>query len=1147
MRSSRENHFTVDRPVAVLMVFTAAVVFGFFSLGRLPVMLMPELSYPTLTVRTEYPGSAPAEVENEISRPIEEALGVVSGLNRISSISRAGVSDVVMEFNWGTDMGEATQDTLEKLDLVFLPQEAEQPLILHFDPSLDPIMELSFSGEGERYKGEEGLRRLRRIADLQIKKALEPIKGVAAVRIRGGLEEEIHVLLDHKAILRRGLDIQTVIDRVRQENINVAGGTIKEGRSEYMVRTLNEYVDIGEIAETVVLRTENTDIRIKDLGFVAQSHKEREIITRTDGSESVQVDIYKEAEANIVDVANRIKTQVGRVQADDEKDSRPAWMKNMPFQQKLPLAQQLYNDESARLQVVADRSIFIESSIREVRNTAILGGLLAIAVLYLFLRDFKATSIIAISIPMSLLITFAPLNLLDVSLNIMSLGGLALGIGMLVDSSIVVLESIFRCREEGDSIKASAIRGTLEVHGAVFASTLTSVAVFFPMVFVEGIAGQAFGDLGMAVTISLLASLLVAVYFIPMLASRQKPEFTFDPDHVNQTKEWACLNQFKSSRASMKPLWFWLALPYLVFRFLLAGFFEVIGRLLLMLIRGTSYLTCRILVPAVSKSGQGLLSKPFGVTRKLMGNLENQYPIWISKALDHPGKILVFILLCGIGLWQAGLRLQSELLPEVHQGEFTFEINLPVGTPIEETATILAPVEKAILENKEDIQSLLLTYGFDVTNMKRSDEGEHSARFKVLLVPGKNPEEIEDRVVSRIRSYLEQVPDVDFRVVRPVLFSSKTPIVVEVRGDSISRLKDYAEQASSLLRTLPELADVETTLKSGAPEVQISFDRDQIMRFGLNLGTVADKVRNMVKGFEASKFNLKDRRIPILVRLQEDDRTFLMDIENLVIEGQSTSEIIPLHAVSDLTVGEGPSEIRRIDGERVALIQANIATGSLGGAVEQIKRTLTNSMTWPGDMNFFITGQNEEWERSRNSLYLALGLSVFLVYVIMASQFESLIQPFIIMFTIPLAFLGSAIGLLFTGTSLSIVVFLGMIMLVGIVVNNAIVLVDYVNQLRLRGQNRREAIINAGRIRLRPILITTMTTVLGLLPMAMGLGDGSEIRRPMALTVICGLISSTVLTLILIPTLYDVMDRLKERFIRTDMMPVFQDPEQPLP
>lgn len=1135
------SHFTTNRPVAVLMVFIAAVVFGFFSFKRLPVNLMPELTYPTLTVRTEYPGAAPEEVENEVSRPIEEALGVIGGLSKLSSISRSGISDVVLEFLWGTDMSKASQEVMEKLDLVFLPREAERPLILRFDPSLDPILELSFSGEGQRYQGEAGLRRLRRIAELQIKRALEPIKGIAAVRVRGGLEEEYHVLLDKEKIVRSGLSIQQIIDRLRQENINVAGGTLKEGRAEYMVRTLNEYTSLEEIGETVVFRFEGREVRVKDIASVERAHKDRDMITRTDGQESVQIDIYKEADANIVAVAKAVQTALGKI--DASTSARSGSGSGPRRDPKKGLAQHLYEEEGAVLKLVADRSLFIESSIREVRNSAIMGGLLAVAVLYLFLRDFKSTAIIGVSIPMSLLITFAPLNLLGVSLNIMSLGGLALGVGMLVDNSIVVLESIFRCREEGDDVIQAAIRGTREVKSAVAASTLTTVAVFLPMVFVEGIAGQAFGDLSLAVVISLLASLVVAVYFVPMLASRRGIALGHSAETPLSLLRFPSLSVFRRQWRETRPGWRYAAAPWFALRLIIGLTLELIGLLILAVVGVVSWLAVRLVGRWTRRAALLLLDPVARLARTGLDRLNHFYPKLIGRVLDQPLSAFLVVLFCGWGVWMAAVQLETELLPEVHQGEFTFEVSLPVGTPIEQTASILDHVENTILENKQDIRTLIVNFGYDVTNLKRSDEGEHSARFKIVLEPGRNPIRTENRVLRRLRGYFADIPDVDLRVVRPVLFSSKAPLVVEIEGDDLERLKKAARQAESLLSERPELADVETTLRSGAPEIQIAYDRDRLAVYGLNLQTVARQVRDMVKGFEASRFNLKDRRIPIMVRLEESDRAQLDDIARLVINPGSAHPI-PLSAIAQLELGEGPSEIRRIDGQRVALIQANLASGSLGSAVRAIDQTLRAGMDWPAGMQFAITGQNEEWQRSQNSLYLALGLSLFLVYVIMAAQFESLIQPLIIMLTVPMAFAGSVLGLWLLGVNVSIVVFLGLIVLAGIAVNNAIVLIDYANNLKLRGMNRREAILTAGAVRLRPILMTTGTTVLGLLPMALGLGDGAEIRTPMALTVIFGLVSSTLLTLVIIPLAYYLVDRLRDQFLSSAPAPLAPTPPQ---
>ncbi len=1149
--------FVTGRPVAVLMLFLAAVVFGWFSYRRLPVTLMPELSYPTLTVRTEYPGAAPEEVENDISRPLEEALGIVSGLRRISSVSRAGLSDVVLEFAWDTDLSAATQDTLEKLDLVFLPEDAERPLILHYDPSLDPVLELSLSGQGDRFRGEEGLRRLRRLAELQVKRALEPIKGVAAVRVRGGLEEEIHVLLDDDALRRTGLSIQAVIDRLRQENINVAGGTIQEGRTEYMVRTLNEYRDLREIGETVVTSREGRDVRVQDLGRVVRAHKEREMLTRTDGGESVQVDVFKEADANIVAVADRVRAALGDAEEEGKAETRaPPAGERGGRAEPVGLGTRLLREEGARLQIVADRSVFIRASIAELRDNCIVGGLLAVFVLLVFLREFRATAIVAVNIPIALLLCFAPLHLSGVSLNIMSLGGLALGIGMLVDCSIVVLESISRCREEGDDLLAAAIRGTNEVGAAVISSTLTSVAVFFPMVFVEGIAGQAFSDLGLAVVVSQFAALAVALFLVPMLASRRGAALG-DPQ-ARAAAGRALLRRplaaWLGFRGDWRRLRGWIAggkplvralrllaapvvLLYLLVRLLLGALFELLGRLVLLLIVAATRLWGWTVAPA-ARGLMRLLSR--GSRRAASGRagrLRTAYPAAVRWGVEHPLPVVAATALLMAGTWLLASRLGSELLPEVHQGEFTFEVALPVGTPLEETEAVLAPVEKAILEEREHLRSMILAVGFDAANAQRADEGEHSARFKLLLTS--SDPEVEEAVIARLRARLAEIPDLSARVVRPVLFSTRTPIEVEVHGDDLRRLRAYSEKARAVMAALPELADVEATLRSGAPEVQIVYDRDRLARFGLDLRRVAELVRDQVKGREATRFNQRDRRVPIVVRLEERDREAVEDVRGLVANPEGTTPI-PLAAVAQVALGEGPSEVRRVDSRRVGLIRANLSGGgagaSLGDAAAAIERALTNRIDWPADMTFVLAGQTQEWERSRGSLWLALGLSVFLVYVIMAAQFESLLHPLVILLTIPLAFFGTVATLWALGISLSVVVFLGMIMLAGIVVNNAIVLIDYINVLRRRGLPRDEAIVTAGVVRLRPILMTTATTVLGLLPMVFGVGDGAEIRTPMAIAVVSGLVTSTVLTLFIIPSIYALVDRLQGRLLGREEM-----------
>jgi HAE1 family hydrophobic/amphiphilic exporter-1 len=846
---------------------------------------------------------------------------------------------------------------------------------------------------------------------------------------------------------------------------------------------------------------------------VVWANHERQITTSTDGRESVQIEVFKEADANIVALAARVKERVGELDLEAlEKSERPGQGpggRGGPGGGRRALADELYLTEGAILTLVADRSVFIRNSIDEVRNAAVFGGVLAILVLFLFLRNVRSTAIIAISIPISILVTFAPLNLFGVSLNIMSLGGLALGIGMLVDSSIVVLESIFRCCEEGDDIPTAAVRGVTEVRMAVIASTLTSIAVFAPMVFVEGVAGQAFGDLGLAVVISLLAALVVALVFIPMLASREGLRFEGPVGSMSVLIPSRSLRQFRSDVSGKKTLWKLIGIPYLLIRLVIGTIFEIAGSVFLAAAGLIAALFRWILVPLARRVVDSLMALTRFTTQPLLEFLTRIYEKTIRWALRRPGVVGLIALATLATTVGVALSLSSELLPEVHQGEFTVEVALPVGTPLEQTEEILDPVEAAILSERQHIEALIVTFGFDPATSQRSDEGEHSARFKLIL--DTSDPRVEAGVLARIRARLDEIPDLEARMVRPVLFSFRTPIEVEIHGDNLLELRRMSDRQ-----------------RVGAPEVQVEYDREQLARYGLNIETVASRVRDAVKGAEASLYNLGDRRIPIVVRFREADRRQVTDVADFVVN-PGGKRPIPLAAVADVMLAEGPSEVRRIDGRRVAVLSANIGSGSLGGAVAALDRVLVREIDWPADMTFFITGQNQEWERSRSSLLLALSLSIFLVYVIMAAQFESLLQPLIIMLTIPLAFFGTVLALKALGISLSVVVFLGMIMLAGIVVNNAIVLVDYINRLKRRGMDRIEAVVTAGSVRLRPILMTTATTVLGLLPMAIGLGDGAEIRTPMAIAVISGLIASTALTLVIIPSLYSVVDRLRER------------------
>jgi HAE1 family hydrophobic/amphiphilic exporter-1 len=927
-RSMERFRFTVTRPVAVLMVFFAVIVFGAFSIRLLPLNLMPDISYPRLTVRTEYPGAAPAEVENNVSRPMEEILGVVTGLTKISSASRGGYSDVVLEFAWDTDMDEANQDVLEKLDAIkpVLPTEVKQPLILRYDPTLDPVLTLSLSGSGDAFAGIAGLKYLRRIADRDVRRLLEPIEGVAAVKVKGGLEEEIQVRLLEEQLRRTNLSIDTVIKRLQAENINLAGGSMRDGRTRYLVRTVNEFKDLADIRELVIVSREGRDVKLKDIAEVDSGFKDRDVITRVDGREAVEVEVYKEADANIVDMAGRVTTAtVSAV--------RP----------------RLQSEYGADISVLTDRSLFIESSIDEVRDTAISGGMLAIIILFLFLRDIKSTLIVAISIPISVLVTFAPLNMAGVSLNIMSLGGLALGIGMLVDNSIVVLESIHRCKEEGDDYITATVRGTSEVGSAVISSTLTTVAVFFPMVFVEGIAGQMFGDLGLTVVFSLLASLAVALFLIPMLASRSwiggpglsagpAPEVRLMRALGRMLTQWESLRELWA--AIRRPRWWWitlLPLVYVLLRFALHLIFEVFGKLLSAVF---------IVVAAVLVSGgrgggtlMGLIIKPvLWLFDAFMRVLEAAYPRLIRWSLRNRVVVYGLVLAGGAATVWAAPQLDSELIPELHQGEFTVELSLPVGTPLVATAETMLPVEQELLAGIPHLRGLITTIGSERDSSESGERGEHTTRLRVALTnqktrtdgpasaeavskdskaseqpviekpaigkpaPRTDPANAEREALAAVRPLVERIPDAVVNVTRPALFSFTRPIEVEIRGYELAELGDATEAVREALAAIVGLRDVKASILPGSPEVQIVYNRDALARYNLDIRTVAELVRNKVQGFEATKYNRKDRKIPVRVRLK--------DIETADIEALRGLVVNPGADAAGAAVGGGRADAR---------------------------------------------------------------------------------------------------------------------------------------------------------------------------------------------------------------------------------------------
>lgn len=1087
------------RRVTVAMFTIGVLLFGFVSLSRLKINLLPDLSYPTLTIRTEFEGAAPAEIENLVTKPIEEALGIVKNVRQVRSISRSGQSDVILEFAWGTNMDYASLDVREKLDAIQLPLEVERPVILRFDPTLDPVMRFALFREEKKstpsnittastQTGDpqdiETLKFLRTFGEEQLKKQLETADGVASVKVSGGLEEEIQVLVDERRLAHLNIPIDKVINELSAENVNLSGGRLEEGTSQFLVRTINQFKTVNEINDIVIDNRDNKPIYIRDIANVRQGYKEREAITRFNGKEAVELAVYKEGDANTVAVADGVEKKLKHIR------------ENLP--------------PGVKLVKVYDQSTFINQAVNEVVNAAIIGGILAIIILYLFLRDFWATAIISLSIPVSVIATFNLMYGYDITLNIMSLGGIALGIGLLVDNSIVVLENISRHRKMGKPMLQASREGAGEVGMAVVASTLTTVAVFFPLVFVQGIAGQLFRDQALTVTFSLLASLLVAITLIPMLSSIRERKRVPIPKPIRSVPKSKITRTLRKVRIFLIE-----TVPTTIVHYVLL-FITLVTRSFMFLIR-----------PFVNGFSKGYQY------------IEDRYPMLIRWALRHRTTVLITAFLIFIGSLLLIPRLGIELIPSMSQGEFTVEFRMPPGTPLNKTDDGLRSVQYAA----ETIGKVNTTFSVAGTGNRMDanpeEGGENWGELNVNLNRGSGRDD-EEQTMNKLRRQLQRIPGLQYKFSRPALFTFKTPVEIEISGYDLDQLKTVSGSILQKMYNSPRFTDVKSTMERGHPEIQIHFDRAKVAALGLAVHTVADNVVRKIKGDVATKYSWHERKIDVLVRAREQDRASADEIRRLIINPQSNKPV-PLEAVADIVVTTGPNEIRRIAQQRVAVITSNLGYGDLGAAAVEINNIIQSTIM-PNNVTAQIGGQNEEMDASFRSLVFALLLAIFLVYLVMASQFESLIHPFVILFTIPLALTGAILALWVTGATISVVVFIGLILLAGIVVNNAIVLIDLINQFRKNGMEKFEAIIEGGRSRLRPILMTTLTTTLGLLPLALGIGEGAEVRSPMGITVIGGLTVSTLLTLVVIPVMYSIMDR---KVYEPDTIQTTSDPVDP--
>ncbi len=1062
----------VGRPVGVWMAVAAAVVFGLVALGRLDMRLLPEIRYPTLTVQTEFPNTAPADVENLVTRPLEEAVGVVPGLLKVSSVSQAGLSQVTLEFDWGTRMDYAALDVRDKIDLVELPEDALAPVILKYDPALDPVLRVGLTGDLP-------LVRLRNLAEEVVKKEIEGLRGVAAARVSGGLEEEVQVTVDQERLAGLGLDLAGVEQALAAESVNTSGGRLQTEGASYVVRTLSRYDDLDDLRRVTVGSAGGRPVRLEEVADVSRGHKEREVVTHARGRESVEIGVFKEGDASVVQVADRVRHHLDRLGG------------------RLP--------EGARLEVLFDESTYIRRAVAEVRDNALLGGLLAIMVLLLFLRDLRSTLVIAIAIPVSIVATFVLMYTQGVSLNVMSLGGLALGVGLLVDNGIVVLEAIHRRRERGEEATAAAVGGAGEVAGAVTASTLTTVAVFVPVVFVVvGIAGQIFRDQALTVTFSLLVSLVVALTFTPMAVAwgrRRRAPAGGEPaaaEGPGGRRLGAWLDEVPPGRG---PRWLRAVGPLLT-----------VGIPVVLLALAARFLR------AVRGGLARLLRGPVGLFDAGFRRAERTYAGVLGAALRRRARVLGLVLVLLLAAVAVFRGRGADLVPPLAQGEFTLAVTMPEGTPLGRTESAVRGLE-AELGRVPGVAMVTAEVGTGregAAGMQRRRENWAEVHVRLERAGGR----LEERVLARARALAAARPEMEVKLRHPSLLSFSAPIEVDLYGHDLDRLQEAADRVAAALAPVAGLSDVRRGMEPGSPEVRITFDRDKLDRQGLSMAAAAATVRGQLAGTVPGRLHDRERQVDVRLLGRPEDRGTLASLQTLLV-AERDGVGVPLGAVATYEVVGGPAEIHRLGNRRVAAVTADLSGRDLESAVAEVRGVL-GRLALPAGVTAELGGQEDEMRDGYRSLRLAVLLAVFLVYLVMAAQFESFLHPLVIMATVPLALVGAVFALALAGLPISVVAGIGAVMLAGIVVNNGIVLVDRANQLRRRLPPG-EAVRLAARERFRPILMTTATTVLGLLPMALGVGEGAELRAPLAIAVIGGLLLSTVLTLVVVPVAWTLL------------------------
>jgi HAE1 family hydrophobic/amphiphilic exporter-1 len=1009
------SRFAVNRPIFTVMVCLIVILLGGISLTRLPVDLMPDISYPTLSVSTTYENASPEEIEQLITRPIEEAMSAVPGVEEVTSTSSEGRSNVRVTFNWGTNLDEASNDVRDRLDRVIprLPDDADRPSLRKFDLASFPIVILGASSRLDPVQ-------MRRLIDDEIKYRIERVPGVAALDVWGGLEREIHVNLDADKLMALQIPLDQILTRIRTANITLPAGSIETGQYDILLRTLGEYSSLDQLRRTAIAVRNGTPILLENVADITDRWQKITRSVKVNGDPGVRLSVNKQSGTNTVEVARRVLAEVEKINED------------------IP---------QLRLIPIIDTSDYIRRSITNTGSAAIYGGLFALVILFLFLRSLRSTVVIGVAIPISIVGTFALIYFNGFTLNLMTLGGLALGVGMLLDSAIVVLENIHYLREKGVSAREAAVRGAQQMTAPIIASTLTTLVVFMPLVLVRGMAGIMFKQLALVISFALLSALVVALTVIPMLASR-----------------------------------FMVVHP-----------------------------------PSPAANGEAPAAE-----RGLLASLERFYGRLLHAALRHRWVTLFLSL----GILGSSLLLIPwvgvELMPQSDESEVRIEMELEVGTRLGVTEQTLNQIEEIVRREVPEIKSVVSSAGGSGWRAG----GAYQGQFRIALVPQAQRQRSSEQIANDLRRSLAGIPGATIRtragqglfILRQVAGGTER-IEVEIRGYDLEVADRLARDVKRLVEEVPNVTDTVLSREIGAPERIISVDRAKAEAMQVSVRQVADVLQTALSGTRAGYFREGGKEYGIRVQLAEAEKRSLREILDLTLINAGGQAVVLRNIVAERE-RSGPVLVERKDQERIVTVRANIQGRDMGSILRDIREKL-RALPIPRGFSVGFGGDFEEQQQAFSELRIGFILALLLVYMVMACLYESLRDPFVVMFSVPMATIGVILILFLTGTTFNLQTYIGCIMLGGIVVNNAILLVDYTNRLRReQGMSMYEALEEAGRRRLRPILMTTLTTTCGLFPLALGLGEGGEAQSPMARAVIGGLLSSTLITLVFVPIVY---------------------------